>query len=343
MRQQSSRAAFVEAVVLLLAVGLANFIIGYEIDLVLFYLVPILMAVYWCENWVACLMAVLCGAVWWGANAISGHHYTSSTVQVWDLSLHIAFFLLVGFGSVAVKSHSRMSKGRIDLLEHNRQLESQIVEISEHEQERIGQELHDGLCQYLAAIRCTAAALKTELDRANLQTFAAAADDVSQLLQSAVRQAHDLARGLVPVQLGEGGLTAALDELVCSSTRLLGVPCSFQPHGRIASGDEAKMRHLYRIAQEAINNAAKHARPNQISVALSSNANATILSVSDDGVGISKTRKNQHGLGLSIMKSRSAIIGGEFFVEEPSSGGTVISCSMHREAGNGVENGALVR
>jgi signal transduction histidine kinase len=342
IRYQSSRAAIIEAATLLMFIGIVDVMTGYEVSLVLFYAAPILITLYWCPNWVPYLMALLCGLVWWGADVISGHPYSNAMVRGWELSFRFVLFVLMAVAGTAVTRHSRTSKGRIDLLEENRQLERQLVEISQHERERIGQDLHDGLCQYLAAIRCTAAALKSELERSNLPTFAAAADDVAQLLQSAVAQAHDLARGLVPVQLGEGGLSAALEELASSTTRLMGVPCSFQPSGTIATGNDARMRHLYRIAQEAINNAAKHAKPHRIDVTLSGNANATILSVADDGVGISKTTKNQHGLGMSIMKCRSTIIGGEFFIEEPNGGGTVISCAMHREEDNGGNNVALV-
>jgi signal transduction histidine kinase len=342
IRYQSSRAAIIEAATLLVIIGIVDAVTGYEVSLVLFYAAPVLITLYWCANRASYLMALSCGLVWWGADLISGRPYSNAIVQGVELSFRFGFLFLVAIAGTVVKRHSRTSKGRIDLLEENRQLERQIVEISEHERERIGQDLHDGLCQYLAAIRCTAAALKSELERANLLSFAAAADDVTQLLHSAVAQAHDLARGLVPVQLAEGGLSAALEELASSTTRLMGVPCSFQPSGTIATGDDARMRHLYRIAQEAINNAAKHAKPRRIDVTLSGNANATILSVADDGVGISKTTKNQHGLGMSIMKCRSTIIGGEFFIEEPNGGGTVISCAMHRGEDHGGNNVALV-
>jgi signal transduction histidine kinase len=335
IRHQSSRAAAIEAATLLVIIGIVDILTGYEVSLVLFYAAPVLITLYWCANWVPYLTALLCGLVWWGADVISGHPYSNAMVRGWELLFRFVFFALVAVAGTAIKRYSRTSKGRIDLLEANRQLERQLVEISEHERERIGQDLHDGLCQYLAAIHCTAAALKSELERANLPSFAAAADDVTQLLQSAVSQAHDLARGLVPVQLGEGGLSAALEQLAFSTTRLMGVPCAFQPSGTIATGNDARMHHLYRIAQEAVNNAAKHAKPCRIDVTLSGNANATILSVADDGVGISKTTKNQRGLGMNIMKSRSTIIGGEFFIEEPTRGGTVISCAMHHEEDNG--------
>ena len=342
IRLQSRRAALIEAATLSILIGALDVVTGYEVNLVLFYAAPVLMTLYWCANWISYLTALWCGLVWWGADVISGHPYSSAIARGSELSLHFACFVLLAVAGTAIKRHSRMSEGRIDLLEANRELERQLVQITEHERERIGQDLHDGLCQYLAAIRCTAATLKSELERANLPSFGAAAHDVAQLLQCAVSQAHDLARGLVPVQLEEEGLSAALEELALSTGRLMGVRCAFQASGTIATHDDVRMRHLYRIAQEAITNAAKHAKPHRIDVLLSGNANATILSVADDGVGISKTTKNQRGLGMSIMKYRSSIIGGEFFIEEPSRGGTIISCAVHHEDENGLTNLASV-
>ena len=295
-----------------------------------FYAVPIVLTVWRCRSSTAILMAILSGFVWWVADYETGHPYSSLGVQIYEVADRFVFFLLMAGAGLAVKRNARTADERIALLEENRRLEHEIIEISEYEHQRIGQELHDGLCQYLAAIRCTAQSLQFELEREGQPKLADGARDVADLLQTAVSQAHDLARGLVPVQLGVGGLTAALEDLAVSTTRRLGVRCSFHPSGGLPrNADDVKMRHLYRIAQEAVNNAAKHAHPRHIEVALSSNSAATILSVTDDGVGLSRTSRNGQGLGMSIMKYRSGLIGGEFLVEEPSTGGTVVSCSMN--------------
>ena len=127
-------------------------------------------------------------------------------------------------------------------------------------------------------------------------------------------------------------MTSALDELTTSSSRLLGVKCVLSRTGDFTPDDNTKARHLYRIAQEAINNATRHGKAQHIDISLSSNPDATVLSIADDGVGISKTTKNLHGMGLSIMRYRSNLMGGELLIEERPTGGTVVCCTTrHRE------------
>ena len=86
--------------------------------------------------------------------------------------------------------------------------------------------------------------------------------------------------------------------------------------------------HLYRIAQEAINNAAKHGKANTITLSLDANEEMTTLRIADDGAGISKTEPSGRGMGLSIMNYRARLSGGELQVEEGETGGTVVSCTL---------------
>jgi signal transduction histidine kinase len=285
-----------------------------------------LIAVYWCETWAAYLIAFLTTATSLGADMAAALPYSSSAVHMWEIGIRIVFFALVAVIGCAIKKQGVAANMRISLLEHAQRLEHQIVEVSEYEQQRIGQDLHDGLCQYLAALGCSAASLKSDLEKSGLAKFAAVAGDLAQLLRAGVSQTRNLAHGLMPLHIDEGGLAAALDELTTSSSRLLGVECVLSHTGDTAPGDHSKMRHLYRIAQEAINNATRHGKAQRIDISLSSNPNATVLSIADDGVGISKTTKNLHGMGLSIMRYRSNSMGGELLIEERPAGGTVISC-----------------
>src|SRR5207247_3540284 len=107
-------------------------------------------------------------------------------------------------------------QARIALLEHAQRLEKQIIEVSEYEQQRIGRDLHDGLCQFLAAIGCATSALKRDLAERRMEDLATRASEIEKLLSESVNQARDLSHGLVPVQLGDAGLPAALNELAAT-------------------------------------------------------------------------------------------------------------------------------
>jgi signal transduction histidine kinase len=128
--------------------------------------------------------------------------------------------------------------------------------------------------------------------------------------------------------MDEAGLASALEELTASSTRLLGIRCVYESAGVPLIRDNVVAMHLYRIAQEAINNATKHGKATNVLVSLSENGNATTLRIADDGAGISKTGNAGDGMGVGLMYYRARMAGGELSIEEPSGGGTVISCGI---------------
>jgi signal transduction histidine kinase len=320
--------AFVESLVLLFAISWLDLITGHNVSLVLFYTAPIVLAVWLCDNKAAFLMAGLAGVLWSWADLVSGHSYSSPTVQGWEIAIRFAFFFLVALAGIATKERHRASSARITLLEHARILEKQIIEVSEYEQQRIGRDLHDGLCQFLAAIGCVATSLKMDLERRGPAELVARAAEIEKLLKDSVEQARNLAHGLVPVQLDEAGLPAALHELATSTTRLLGMDCTFEFAGENGITHSGKTTHLYRIAQEAINNAAKHGKARNVELRLSANSSAMSLSIADDGTGFSKTQKDLAGFGLSIMRYRANIVGGHFEIEDRPSGGTIVSCTI---------------
>jgi signal transduction histidine kinase len=328
LTRQPTPIAFVEALALLIGISWLDLATGHQISLVLFYSAPIVLAVWLCDNKSAFGVAGLAGVLWSWADIVVGHSYPSATVQGWEIAIRFAFFFLVALAGIAVKERHRASSARISLLEHARKLEQQIIEVSEYEQQRIGRDLHDGLCQYLAAVGCAATSLKIDLERRGLDGLAVTAAEIEKLLEESVKQARTLAHGLVPVQLDEAGLPAALQELVTSTSRLFGMECSFEFAGENASHHPGKATHLYRIAQEAINNATKHGKARHVDVRLSANRSAMSLSIADDGTGFSKTEKATNGVGLSIMRYRANVLGGEFEIEGRPKGGTIVSCTV---------------
>lgn len=335
LQRQPRGLVFFQALGLLALISFIDFETGHQTSVVLFYAAPILLAVFCCAKWGAISLALLATVACLAADALDGSHYSNLGIHRWEIAIQGLFFFFVAIVGRSVKKRGVAANTRISLLEHAQRLEHQIVEVSEYEQQRIGQDLHDGLCQYLAALGCSAESLKSDLEKSGLLKFAAVAGDLAQLLRAGVSQTRNLAHGLMPLHMDECGLASALDELTSSSSRLLGIECVLSRTGDTPAGDKTKARHLYRIAQEAINNATKHGNAQRIDISLSSNPTATVLSIADDGVGISKTTKNLHGMGLSIMRYRSNSMGGELLIEERPTGGTVISCIVREDHSQG--------
>ncbi|MEY2485562.1 MAG: two-component system, LuxR family, sensor kinase FixL [Verrucomicrobiota bacterium] len=324
----------IESVFLLGVVGWLDLITGYEATLVVFYAIPILFAVWLCGRNMPFVIAAAACLVWYWADVGNGHLYFSGALQAWEISIRCAFFFGIATAGVAVRDRQLAAASRMQLLEHSRQLEQQINEITEYEQQRIGRELHDGLSQYLAAISCATTSLKIDMQREGLVELTAAAAVIEGLLADSVNQARDLARSLAPVQGDEAGLATALQELAAAVRRRFGIDCTFRCTGQSGIGCNGKATHLYRIAQEAIDNAVIHGKARAVDVRLSANASAVSLSVSDDGIGFSKTTRNVNGIGMSVMRYRANMVDGEFEVEDRPTGGTVVSCTVPVEGSN---------
>ncbi len=326
--RQSSNAFLVQALLLVLFCGTIDWFSGFEISMSLFYGIPIMFAIWFGDRKNGLLVAILCGITWWWADILAGHLYSHYWVAIWEPASRFGYFAFVAIGGAALKEKHDAVRTRIALLERTQRLEHEIIEISEREQRRIGRDLHDGLCQYLAATGCAAAALQTDLLRRNLPKEAAVAGELAELLEGGVVQTRDLARGLVPVPMDEAGLPFALEGLAASVARLQNIDCTFRVEGEVKIGDTSAATHLYRIAQEAINNATRHGRADQIRIALLAEGPLATLSVTDNGQGLSRTASASPGLGLSIMSYRARLVGGELAMSEPNDGGTLIACTF---------------
>ena len=208
-------------------------------------------------------------------------------------------------------------------------LEREVLEISDREQERLGQDLHDGLCQHLVSIAMTASLLKRRLSGLS-NPEARIADRICSQLEEAVAQARGLARGVCALDLADDNLFPALRELASAATREYGIPCELIFPEPISLGDRTVVTSLYRIAREAVYNAAKHARAQRISIEIKGLDDSLSLVVRDDGVGIDNNRKNASGMGLGLMRYRASLMGADFKIENSPDGGTVMTCNLPR-------------
>jgi PAS domain S-box-containing protein len=207
-----------------------------------------------------------------------------------------------------------------------RKLEQQLLEISDREQARIGHDLHDGLCQFLVSTAFDCNRLQQSLILAK-RAEAAEAAKLSALLDSAISQARQLARGLYPVQLEADGLASALEELAASVHSRLNIACALEYTEPVAIRDNAVATHLYRIVQEAVNNSVRHAHPHHIWIRLMPASGKLDLCVSDDGGGLPANRRGR-GMGLHIMDYRTRAIGGTLQIGPRDGGGTTVFCSV---------------
>ncbi len=213
-----------------------------------------------------------------------------------------------------------------DVTDHRR-LEREILEISDREQARIGQDLHDGLCQQLVSLGFDNHSLEQQL-AARAVPEAAAVQKMGQVLDDAITEARAVSRGLFPVQLEVDGLSLALQQLAASISARTRVKCRMECPQPVSVPDNAVATHLYRIAQEAVNNAIKHSRASLILIQLQTNQHRIELKISDNGIGIPVTAGSPRGMGLHILKYRAQAIGGVLNIERAPQHGTIIFCSV---------------
>jgi signal transduction histidine kinase len=210
-----------------------------------------------------------------------------------------------------------------DITQRNR-LEHEILEVSGREQRRIGRELHDGLCQHLAGIGFLAQALAQRVPQSE-PVLAQDAGELANLIGEAISLAKGLTRGLIPARLENDGLAPALHELTNTATKLFGVDCRVEEPFGLTSPDSSTLLHLYRIAQEALNNAIKHGRPTEVTISIAEELPWACLTIKDNGKGFSVEKCADSGLGLGIMRYRALMLGGTLSVQSDSHG-TFVLC-----------------
>ncbi|HWB53949.1 MAG TPA: PAS domain S-box protein [Tepidisphaeraceae bacterium] len=240
----------------------------------------------------------------------------------------------------------RLFTGIIHDLRERHRLERQIIEASSNEQRRIGQDLHDGLCQDLIGIAFSIDAAGRALPP-NMGGVAGHLAKIAASVRAAAGQARDLSHGLNPVDVRAGGLSVALENLSVKVTESFGVDCTFEWDQEAHAPDDTSATHLYRIAQEAISNAIKHGKARKIEIGFYLRGADQVLSITDNGKGLPQSAKDRIrqgftvsgrdsasrtivGIGLQTMQYRARVIGGTFAALSEKRGGTVVTCTLRR-------------
>jgi PAS domain S-box-containing protein len=234
-------------------------------------------------------------------------------------------YVLVDANGFWEKGNFIHSRWFIRDISQRKRLERELLEISERERRRLAQDLHDGLGQQLGGIAYLSNVLRERLLEGGAPEAANAAR-ISSLLRSAIEQVRRVARGLSPIQTEPVGLMHALRELAGQSKEFFGVHCAFDCRRPVPVHDAEVAAHLFRIAQESVNNALKHAAPRSITIRLNRARNRITLTVADDGRGIGPISPKRSGLGLRIMQYRCSLIQGTLTVRRQKRG-TEVVCS----------------
>ena len=204
-------------------------------------------------------------------------------------------------------------------------LEQQIIEMGDRDLSRLGQDLHDGICQQLVSIAFASDLLRRDL-MAKLPSEAVRVARITALLDNAITQARNLSHTLCPVNLVGNGLVIALRELAISTSRGFRVACEVDCDEGILIANHAAATHLYRIALEAVQIAIKQASASRILISLHRDGEAVCLSITDNGSETDETGDRGSGVEYSIMKYRAGMAGGWLEIRRNPFGGTVVSC-----------------
>ena len=220
--------------------------------------------------------------------------------------------------------------GTVHDVTDRKKLEQEVLHIGTEEQRRIGQELHDGLGQELTGLSYLAKSLQQRLEAKGLAEAEAAAE-LAVGIPQVLGQLHAIVKGLLPLEADAGNLVPALYVLAATVEERTGICCRVRSRTRLRLNDDQAAIQLYRIAQEAINNAVKHGKAQYIDLALTSDRHQIRLEVRDDGVGVGPDVERTSGSGLRIMRYRAGVIGGTLDIRPGPGGGTLVTCILFRE------------
>lgn len=209
-----------------------------------------------------------------------------------------------------------------------RSLQEEVSCIAALEQQRIGQELHDGVQQELAALALFAQNLLDEFTASGTTHQRREIARVARGIVEVSEHVRNLGRGLVAAPIDAECLAPALLRLAHSTSESAKMTCQFTSTDDVHVPDSDTATHLYRIAQEAVHNAVRHAQADNIMIRLRTNGDSMEFEVRDNGIGMPPHTGVPHGVGVQLMRHRCALLGGTFLAQAESDGGTRVMCTL---------------
>jgi signal transduction histidine kinase len=339
---QSKKVVAVFAVLLTFLVGYLDYESGPSVSMSAYYLLPLALATWYVGSRFAIAMIILGIGNWIPANLFNGDpNFVRPLIVVWNATVQLISDVIVVstvarlrdlHAGLEARVRERAAALTLEISERER-VQEELLRVSESEQRRIGRDLHDGLCQHLAATALSCQLLREELEEQGLPEAARAGKLVEQI-ENSVRLSKQSARGLEPVAMDAEGLMLALEEVAATTTDLFRISCTFECESPVLIRDAGVAENLFRIAQEAIRNAASHSHARHILVSLETTEEGLELRIEDDGIGIDADKISPGGMGLRIMPLRAQLIGASFSMGSRLGGGTVICCALPQMAQN---------
>ena len=304
---------------------------GYEQSLLLFYLVPIALATWFGGLVFGLTFSVLSVLAWVVSDLFAGIPH----VGVWNLGMALTgdavFAVLLSklrnvLGDLENRVRERTKALRREIAERER-LDREIAEVADRERRRLGQDLHDSLCQHLTGTALTAQTLREKLAARSAPEIAEA-DKVVRYIEEGIDLSRNLARGFFSPELEAEGLMFALQSLAENTSERFQIHCEFESDAVVRVPDSSVATQLYRIAQEAVMNAIKHADAKTVCVRLAKSADSLTLAITDDGIGLPEKPRRTEGLGMRLMSHGAALIGAEFHARRNHPRGTIVTCTV---------------
>src|SRR5947208_14463516 len=312
-------------------VGYIDYLTGYERPLLLFYLVPISLATWFGSLQIGLGMAVVSVA----ASMLSDLAAGIPTLGFWNAGMAFASYALFAgvlgklrtlIGELDRRVQERTAALQREVAERRR-LDQEIAQVAGPERRRLGQDLHDRLGQHLTGTALAAQVLKEKLT-AKSAPEATEAEKLVHYVEERIDLTRNLARGFFSPELEADGLGVALEGLAENISERFGINCIFHGQESIPVRDSAIATQLYRIAQEAAMNAAKHAAAQQIDIRVFMDRSELTLPIEDDGVGFPDKVSDSKGLGLRLMRHGAALIGAALSVQRNGRSGTTATCKI---------------
>jgi signal transduction histidine kinase len=292
-------------------VGYIDYLTGYERPLLLFYLLPISLA-----TWFGCFRIGLgIAVVSVVASILSDLAAGIPALGFWNAGMAFASYALFAgvlaklrtlVGELDRRVQERTAALQREMAERQR-LDQEIAQVADRERRRLGQDLHDRLGQHLTGTALAAQVLKEKL-AAKSAPEVTEAEKLVHYVEEGIDLTRNLARGFFSPELEADGLAVALEGLAENISERFAVNCIFHREGLIPVRDPVVATQLYRIAQEAAINAAKHAAAQQIDIRIAVDDSELTLAIMDDGVGFPDNPSDAKGLGIRLMRHGAALI-----------------------------------
>ena len=331
------KALLITCLLLVGIVGYVDYLTGYERPLLLFYLLPISLAA-WFGNFLTGLgIAVVSITVSMLSDVAAG----IPALGFWNAGMaFVSYALFAGVlsklrtlvGELDRRVQERTTALQREVAERQR-LDREIAQVADRERRRLGQDLHDRLGQHLTGTALAAQVLKDKLATKSAPEVTEA-EKLVRYVEQGIDLTRNLARGFFSPELEADGLSVALEGLAENISERFAINCIFHGEESIPVRDSAVATQLYRIAQEAATNAAKHATAENIDIRVTVDGSELTLAIIDDGVGFPDKPSDSKGLGLRLMRHGATLIDAALSIQRNGGSGTVATCKVRIPSDN---------